>query len=158
MAIFGHIKNLFTLSPVMKRPIRPFFSLPTQKHFMVKIECQIEKWKYLFESHILPYQPNKTLHAHPILLSCYSHNVFTSACYVWTIIWGDCASWMKHFAKCSLNTPLQKKCLSHNLDAIWFTRVPLHFKFTWKFSNLDKKHVIQANFSKKCACIRCFSI
>ena len=115
MAIFGHIKNLFTLSPVMKRPIRPFFSLPTQKHFMVKIECQIEKWKYLFESHILPYQPNKTLHAHPILLSCYSHNVFTSACYVWTIIWGDCASWMKHFAKCSLNTPLQKKCLSHNL-------------------------------------------
>jgi len=85
------------------------------KHFMVKFECQIEKWKYLFESHILPYQPNKTLHAHPILLSCYSHNVFTSACYVWTIIWGDCASWMKHFAKCSLNTPLQKKCLSHNL-------------------------------------------
>ena len=81
MAIFGHIKYLFSLSPVMKRSIKPMHSLPTQKHFLVKFECQIKKWKYLFENHILPYQPN-TLHAQPILLSCYSHNVFTSACCV----------------------------------------------------------------------------
>ena len=61
MAIFGHIKDLLTLSPVMKRSIKPMYSLPTQKHFMVKFECQIKKWKYLFESRILPYEPNKTL-------------------------------------------------------------------------------------------------